>query len=307
MLTNTCNRSCEFCFADKKMEESKIQYMPLEQFQKIGFFLKKSNLKTVPLIGGEPTLHPEFQRVVEWLLENQLKVRLYTNLIFSEKKVSFLKSLSDEDITIIVNAVRSDFEKIPQIQKNLGQLGQKITLSYVIDQPVFDANFAIESILKYNLKKDVRVKLALPIYGGKNQYLSVKDYPKVGTQIVEFAEACHKNGITISFACGFMKCMFQPQELERLTQLSTEYRFFCHPMVDIDDQLKTWYCFPLGEFLKVNLDDFSSYQELTQYFLKRLAPFRRSGAKLECETCEFFADGSCHGGCTAHTLQSFKK
>ena len=62
---NYCNLSCPYCFANEFIEEKK-QLISEEQLKKILNFLKlnKQNQAKIGIIGGEPTLHPDFKKLL---------------------------------------------------------------------------------------------------------------------------------------------------------------------------------------------------------------------------------------------------
>ena len=80
MLTYSCNLKCPYCFANEfvNKESSRIS---IENFAKAISFLTKEDIARVGLIGGEPTLHPEFKTILEMLITNRRisEVTLYTN------------------------------------------------------------------------------------------------------------------------------------------------------------------------------------------------------------------------------------
>ncbi len=59
--TLRCNRACDFCF-NKNMPS--MPDMPLEQFRKMLGTLKGLGVKTIDIMGGEPTLHPDIVTMV---------------------------------------------------------------------------------------------------------------------------------------------------------------------------------------------------------------------------------------------------
>ena len=76
-LTNKCNLNCLHCWASSKKE----RYFLLDPF-KLLFFIKKLKylgLKHVSLSGGEPTLYPYLEFVIDKLLEENLSITLTTN------------------------------------------------------------------------------------------------------------------------------------------------------------------------------------------------------------------------------------
>ena len=65
-ITSVCNRHCEFCFAGPTRNGiDPVAHMPLHRFEEALDFLGRSGISEARLLGGEPTLHPDFDRVVD--------------------------------------------------------------------------------------------------------------------------------------------------------------------------------------------------------------------------------------------------
>ncbi len=67
IFNSYCNRNCIYCFAKKKNEGSYKQ-LSLDNLVIICDFLEKSNIKNVTVLGGEPTLHPEFTLFLQYII-----------------------------------------------------------------------------------------------------------------------------------------------------------------------------------------------------------------------------------------------
>lgn len=81
-ITNSCNLNCLHCFADCKYLN---KYISLNNIKKILLNLKKNNVLFVDLSGGEPTTHPDFIEIINYLDYIKLPYYITTNGIFSSK------------------------------------------------------------------------------------------------------------------------------------------------------------------------------------------------------------------------------
>jgi len=79
-LTEECNASCNFCF-NKKLRSKKrfIDTKKLEKFNNM--ISNKGSFGSVRVMGGEPTLHPEFLKIYTSLKYHYKKIILFTNAI----------------------------------------------------------------------------------------------------------------------------------------------------------------------------------------------------------------------------------
>ena len=59
-ITNTCNKKCVYCFASDTLGEYGKTHMNITVFEKALEYLERSNLGQIRLLGGEPSLHPDF-------------------------------------------------------------------------------------------------------------------------------------------------------------------------------------------------------------------------------------------------------
>lgn len=88
-ITYRCSLSCPYCNRGCSLNTSHTPDMTFEQFTE--FFengLGDRVVDTVFFVGGEPTLHPDFERMVLWLREckPEMRVRVYSNQFTQESK-----------------------------------------------------------------------------------------------------------------------------------------------------------------------------------------------------------------------------
>ena len=70
-IVNSCNLACPVCFADSP-HQSKVDAMEYAEFvDRVSAVIKrKGTIDILQLSGGEPTIHPEFFRLLQWTLSN---------------------------------------------------------------------------------------------------------------------------------------------------------------------------------------------------------------------------------------------
>lgn len=71
----TCNIRCRLCYT---LDRSHMKTLP-EIEKEVELALKKRNLQTITLLGGEPTLHPRLPEVVALIKSRNLKCQILTN------------------------------------------------------------------------------------------------------------------------------------------------------------------------------------------------------------------------------------
>jgi MoaA/NifB/PqqE/SkfB family radical SAM enzyme len=88
-LTNRCNLDCDYCgLPGLKTEKSDLYGDELIAYLDMAI---KNGLKIVSITGGEPMLHPDFEKFVIHCYENNVLVSVNTNGILVKKKIDFLK------------------------------------------------------------------------------------------------------------------------------------------------------------------------------------------------------------------------
>ncbi len=77
-ITEQCNANCPSCF--NKSNRSKLS-MDIEHFKKICTFFSSNGVKRIKIMGGEPTLHPDFDVLMTLAQNSFQQVFLFTNAI----------------------------------------------------------------------------------------------------------------------------------------------------------------------------------------------------------------------------------
>jgi len=79
-ITYRCSLGCCYCNRGCGLNQSHTPDMTFDQF--VTFFtdaLGYRAIDTVFFVGGEPTLHIDFERMVSWLIHRGVRVRVYSN------------------------------------------------------------------------------------------------------------------------------------------------------------------------------------------------------------------------------------
>jgi uncharacterized radical SAM superfamily Fe-S cluster-containing enzyme len=101
-ITDACNLACRVCYADSKGD----RILSLDGFRThVSALLdQKGTLDSVQLIGGEPTIHPQFWDMLAWLHAEPRVAKIYvaTNGIALEKPGSAEKLVPFRDKTLVL-------------------------------------------------------------------------------------------------------------------------------------------------------------------------------------------------------------
>lgn len=314
IITSLCNRSCKFCFAKSRLDQIKQQkkniHMPFGEIIEVFDHLHNSETRVVGILGGEPTLHPQFRQIIEEAQQRGFHIKLFSNGIMGSKLADFLCGLEAGSISIICNI--SDFEvdspsKQAKRDHALKKLGRMVTPGVTISDPNFDYRYLIDFIKRYDLNRRIRVGVAQPIVGQNNAFFPPEDYPELGQAIVKMAKECIKEDIVIGFDCGMTLCMFTEEQLGILMTHTEGFKSLCNPIIDIGPDKEVWSCFPLSEVYRTKLSAYESYQTICEYYQRIFRPYRSIGCRPECLSCKYMQRGQCKGGCIAHAINSMNR
>lgn len=315
LLTEKCVRSCPYCFAKEYLKASQEHILSWENLIYITDLFETSNERHLSLLGGEPALHPHFIDFVLYLYERKFKVNVFTSGILSNKTFEaakeYLLKVPEEKLSFVCNYNHPDSStaaETKQINRFLKTFSKYISLSFNLYKEDFDFQFLVDVILKYDLKKHIRLGLAQPIPGQKNECLTLTEIRGLAENFRNQLDILEKHRISIGFDCGMPLCIFSNEDIGRLFKLNRgRVVFSCGPAIDIGHDMQIWACFPLANYEKKSLYDFNNVEEIKNCFVAQSHNLRkeRQGIFEACSTCTYFKEKLCAGGCLAHLINEF--
>jgi len=276
--------------------------MSVETFRKALDFLARSGIGEARLLGGEPTLHPEFPRLAALALERGFKVRVFSNGLMPAPALEWLESCAPERVAVLINIAHGDPLQTPA----LARLQNRVTLGLNIHTPAFEPAFLLRLIRRHGLSPSIRFGLAHPDADGSNSFLHPRYYQAVGMRLARFLETARSAGVEPSFDCGFVPCMFPPGFADALGPAAGGIGACCSPVLDILPDARVAACFPLARLAGEPLPESETADALRARFTARLSGYRRLGVYRECAACEARQSGRCNGGCLAASLQRLR-
>ena len=173
-ITSKCNFSCPFC-AYPSMERRKM-HMPMTLFKHIVHQLPKLTSHQVLLdIAGEPTLHPEFQKMASMINATGLGVRLFTNGSMLKKNYLAIEglqiiSINGDPSHFKMRCPNGNFEKyMNRVGEYLSHWNSKSTRSDIVLSVLYpvpetsDEVVLIKKTLRFFLKKFLIKYQILPV------------------------------------------------------------------------------------------------------------------------------------------------
>ena len=310
-ITSTCNRSCEYCFAMETLDElqERAASMSLPQFERALDFVQSSGMHEVRLLGGEPTIHPNFIKMLDMVIARGLNLLVFSGGMIPDQVVEALRRIEPDRLSVLVNVIDpmdghpSELTKQAKVFK---RLGERVILGMNIYGPSIQLDFLLDLINRYNLGKTIRLGIAHPILEGSNSYLHPRHYPEVGKRVAKFGRAALKLGVRISFDCGWVPCMFEEGALDALNIPDGEVGLRCNPILDILPDGNVISCYPLASHESVDLESFDDAASLREHFRTRQNDDRSFMLYKKCTTCDWRARGECTGGCLAGSMRRLR-
>lgn len=335
LLTTGCNRRCVYCFAverisagssgrgftekdkpsggiksakkDREDPEQRSLISTQDFEYAVGF---AGSDKTIGILGGEPSLHPRFIELLEIAWAKGLCTKIFTNGLWPDGVVDEMKRRGPElgrRLHIVVNINSPEETPDDEQERQAGfleELGPWCVLGYNICRVDFDPGFLVEKAERFRTKRELRMAVAQPLAGMDNAHVDLEEYASLSPALIRLAERSDEKGIRVAFDCGFVMCMFTPEQVGKLIMHGTRFMIRCSPVIDVGVDLSVWACFPLSTIGKgAHLKDFADQASIYSHFKKVFRPLYEAGAMEKCIDCVHRKRGRCTGGCAAHVYR----
>ena len=118
-VIQTCPNKCKFCSSNSSKEKNTI--ITLEQFKKtITHFINNGGIGEVSISGGEPFLHPELFKMIEFCKDNGLRTVVFTSGIKRLNEIEIPEDIV-EDINNKYKKALQDIELHEQWNERIKQ------------------------------------------------------------------------------------------------------------------------------------------------------------------------------------------
>jgi hypothetical protein len=271
-------------------------------------FLDLSQIDEVRLLGGEPTLHPQFVELVALARARKKKITVFSNGLIPERALSCLEAIPATECAVLVNVNEptcNGKEAHARRLVTLQRLKARALLGFNIYRGNFHLEFLLPIIAAAGCQPAIRLGVAHPCLAGVNEYVRPSQYAYISEQIVRFARQAADAGVRLEFDCGFVRCMFSDADVQMLQTLGADIGWRCNPILDIDLADRVIHCFPMSDFVQMPLTAEVDAPAIRRTFEARTRHYRQSGIFRECFACPFKQSGECPGGCLAATLRRF--
>lgn len=317
LLTENCPGRCPYCFNAAIREQrtgGQATVMTIEGFKIALEFLRQSQIDQVRLMGGEPLLHPDLEKLINLIyMTNEWKnLLIFTSGLFPKKVFQFFNPRNTHFVVNVNHPTLYPNDQWRTICRNLREAvesGFQVMLGYNIYQESFDYGFLIAMAREYGID-DVRVCVANPIGTRKTDILRGKQRRGIGPRILKMVEDCTVHNVSVTFDCILPVCLFSDEEYGRLGKLLCGNALrdgVCNPALDVRPDLTVHRCFAMGDDLKPRLEDFSNSREMADFFLERTDRFKWFIPPEGCESCEEYWNHKCQGDCLGFRLEAISQ
>ncbi len=292
LLTTRCNLRCKYCFAQEKLS-TKLKHMSLENVRKVITFLKHSEFPLFRVMGGEPTLHPNFIEILRMALDENFGIDVLSNATWTEKCGEFFNRIPSTHLRFLLNIDHPDSysPKIwTAVRRNMEMLRGRsgITLSFNLFEKRPQGDYIIDLADEFEIKH-IRLSLSLPVLNAENSFLPIEELPQIVPYIMEFVEKAENRGIAVRFDNAIPLCMFTNEQAGKLLLhgvIDLYRNARCEPIIDIGPDLSVWSCFCLSSLANRRLEDFDTLADAKQYYAGIWAVYQGKVYPMEkCTNC----------------------
>ena len=267
-------------------------------------------ISRIGFLGGEPTLHKNFNTFLDYTLSKKFGVLVFTNGMVSDPTfyLGVIETAYKNEVTcfshlgfcVNINEAIYRNKDEDELQKLFfSKLGGVSSLSFNIFEERFDPLFLFDTLDEFKMVRNIRLGLSSPL-GNKNIYIKPNNYSIISDKLSKFIETAEDKHVTINLDCGFPACVFDDTTLKHILN-KVRVKFTCSPVIDVYPDLTVSYCYPMAENIKCNLLDYSTYLDLSKVWLNKIKEYPPIYDR--CPTCDYY-NSICDGGCKAHKLNA---
>lgn len=318
LTTNrTCNNNCKWCYARSKLKN--LTTMNFDKAKALVDELQRLEVKRIILIGGEPTIYPNFIELIQYIREKNIRVSIATNgRKFIDRE--FAKKVLEAGINGIDFSLKAITEKeyfkntkayglneMLNGYKNLTQLGFYPSVSYVIVEDNYEEFDKLLSFIEKNNFRHFSFQFVKPVLE-MNKVDQSMDLRKMG----KFVEYMHKKlketNINYTIEISFPLCLIPGETLKELIAESKIINC-CHVPrgsgINFDEEFKIIPCnhfvdFPFSDS-PVDFCNKNSIEEIMQSeIVKEFRNKARCFPTVKCQSCDLWE--KCGGGCFVRWL-----
>lgn len=317
MITQRCNLDCPYCFASDYVGQGAQMMDEAAFLRALDFAMSGAYTRSVGIMGGEPTLHPDLARFLE-ILEADARVKRVTLMTNGTRIAHIADVLARSKKTIVLVNCNAPYaigevayekmrENIGIVLRELGLQG-RLTLGMNLYAPDMDTGYILDILREHGLR-ELRTSIVVPAKRCQTELDAIAYFRSMKNCVSGLFIQLFAMGVAPFFDCNAMpECLWEDEAdflramrdmLKGTTNvLAGESR--CHPVVDILPDLTAVRCFGLGNRTVQRISDFANLDELCGHYWRTVDCFScNSCSSGECVDCKRRLHAQCSGGCLA--------
>ena len=321
ILTTKCNKGCPYCFAEFYREEANGEDMDMSFGTFIKFLDKtprdKNGVQHVKLLGGEPTLHKDFIKMCDELINRKIAFTLISNFLFKEEIKKYIIHIikTGVPISFLINSTNLDeneknLEKFivnySEIYKELyiRDLEDKMSCGFTLENDKSAEHYtAYYDMLIDKVMKIERLRLSLPFPGDekdKGDFWFINNH-EIGDKFLKITKKAIDKGSTVSLDCIIYPCMFGNKEKYKfMKKFTTSIRHTCGDSApaDIFPNEQISFCYPTKDLISIDTNKHDNLATAVGEMVKKYKVIESTVKKPEeCLECSFYKKRICKGPC----------
>ena len=323
ILTYRCNLHCPYRFAGGFVNTEKKDISMKNFLQAVSFITRTES--SISLIGGEPTIHPGFQTIMDLLIANPKvkNINLFTNGISLER---YIKQVTHPKVEVILNCnspldIGEDnyarlLHNLDLLFRHCGKTNQ-IHLGFNLYKDDLDYSYMTDLLQRYQLKT-VRTSLTVPDFASCRD-INVLDYfRKRKNCLLKFLRDMDKIRVMAFMDCNHPPyCIWTEEEKEWLKSYISRCGLRndklicrcspCFTAVTVYPDLQADRCYGMSDYMKVPIFDFENIPDIVTFFIREIDSVAyKLPASEECRNCHEFLHRHCLGGCIGYKMSGIR-
>ena len=281
-VTERCNALCPHCMNVSSRGNAQ---MPFEKFELLCDYFVSNHFDKIGIMGGEPTIHPDFLQIMSKAQESFGIVYLFTNALYADNLILYKPRKRD---AIIYNFSFS--KSITKEKLMLDKDGERI-LDVVVNSntDIVELEKEIRRVASYDSQ---RIQVQLVLNNSCNIFAEKKEIIKKINAI--YNSIASNTNIRVVFQCGAPLCFTYGESLPPFS-----YNTMCpDEAVLIDGSCNVCFCNIHTDRL-INIFqgmDLIPYKILNNYIRKESLRIKQICLDKICKDCFFYAS-ECNGKC----------
>lgn len=302
VLTNKCNLRCNYCYGD--YNPSNQDFMDFNKIEWLMPLLKSKGVNYIELTGGEPLVHPHFNKILKISLENFSLVSILSNgVLFDDELINIVTQYKDqialqisidgctEEVNSQVRGVKNTWNKSLEAIKKLIDNNIYLRVGYVITK---ENKHELKDTLE--LMKNIGVKhFAFSLVNGLGRGINLKYSDNCALNNItstsgDFLEICE---IIKEVNCLYEEILTSSQVRKNNPDLLIKKKLNCgtgHNIISIYPDGDIFGCQLVGKYGPKLGNIFTD--EMPSIFNNSVANFFRkvklSPDEAACKECEYF-------------------